>query len=86
MAARFVRTVMTSPTLHRSRHVLNDTTGWYGQPLRATTILSVRKDDKVVRAITPTGSGMHMPDATLPPWRARSSSSATARSLLALIL
>lgn len=27
----------------------DDSGGWYGQQLRATTILSVRKDDKVVR-------------------------------------
>ena len=35
----------------RSRRSLDDGNGgWYGQPLRATTILSVRKDNKVVRA------------------------------------
>ena len=34
----------------RSRSVMSphdDGGGWYGQPLHATTILSVRKDDKV---------------------------------------
>ena len=38
----------TSRSLHRSRQLFDDTGGWYGQPLRATTILSVRKHDKVV--------------------------------------
>ena len=38
----------TSRSLHRSRQLFDDTGGWYGQPLRATTILSVRKQDKVV--------------------------------------
>ena len=55
-----VRRALSSPaspavayrTYSRSRSRLHDENGgWYGQQLRATTILSVRKHDKVVRAV-----------------------------------
>ena len=41
---------VASRAYSRRSRLHDESGGWYGQQLRATTILSVRKDDKVVRA------------------------------------